>query len=563
LLKKADAYHSRTLTRPALTGAVRVASYVAYRGLELTLGARHPHGRVLAQARALQTTVGAPRPAPGGPRVLFFTVRGWYVHSALQAVLAKALEQRGASARFVLCRGGFSQCDFKPATDHHVTPALCWRCRGFTDELLSRFELPHFGLDELDVERLQAHAASCLAGLGRKEYESFTYQGLPLFEWCLPSIRRTLLRGDAGSGPLSDAVVRGYLESGIVYVEVVRRLLDREQPDVCIVVNGLFHAERIFREIAHARGVRVVSYEQGWRPLSFHFVEDAAAAHFPVDDLWQATREHPLSDEQSKTVDTYLAERTKGGGVVSVYWPKMDGRREALSRRIGIDPDKPMAVLFPNITWDSATFRLDRAFSGLSQWIEATIHWFETQPDKQLVIRVHPAEVRLPMMESRDALEQRIRTAFPNLPANVRVVPADDPANSYELLAMSEAVLVYTSTLGMEAAAQGRRVLVAGTPHYAGRGFTDGVVTADDYGRNLTRAFDEPHLSEAQRDLARRYVYLLIYNYMISFPWVVDTPRSARRLQLSSLSELAPGRDADLDRLCRAILEGTPFYAAP
>ena len=52
-LKRLDAAHRLGLALPALAAPLRLLSHAAYRGLEVALGDRHPHGRVLAQARTL------------------------------------------------------------------------------------------------------------------------------------------------------------------------------------------------------------------------------------------------------------------------------------------------------------------------------------------------------------------------------------------------------------------------------------------------------------------------------------------------------------------------------
>lgn len=554
LLKKADSLHGLALHHPKLTGSARAASFAAYRSLELVLGERHPHGRVLAQARKLQlTALPAPAAAPTN-RVLFLTLRGWFVHATVQAVLAKALELRDASATFVLCGGQFSQCDFKPATDFHTTRPLCWRCQGFATELLDSFALARESLGDLPLATVRERARTLAWSVPEPDLPSFTYEGLPLYEWCYASARRTLLRGDVGEGRLSEAVVRGYLESAIVHVEASRLLLDRHKPDVCVVLNGLFHAERVFSEVARSAGIRVLSYEVGFRPQSFHFAETGAAAQLPVDELWQSRRDDPLDTAAEQRLDTYFSERSQGGGVVSIYWPRMDSRRERLAARLQLRSDRPLAVLFPNIAWDSATYALDTAFRSMKHWVEHTIDVFARHPDRQLVIRIHPAEVRLPMMETRDPIGEHVRRRFPELPPNVKLVPADDPANSYELLAMSDAILVYTSTLGIEAAAQGRRVVVAAKPHYARRGFTEDVGSVSEYEGAVIASMERPELTAEQRDLARRYASMLLFEYMIDFPWVVDTPKGARRLRLPDLADLAPGRHEGLDRLCDRIL---------
>lgn len=555
LLKRVDALHALARNHPRLTAGVRTASYAAYRLLELALGARHPHGRVLEQARALQSSM--PRTAiPGdyGPRVLFVTLRGWFAHSSLQALLAKALQMRGATAGFIMCGGGFSQCDFKPASDFHVTRPLCWRCQGFTRSLLDALELPYSADEDFNVEDIRRHARELVQSLSSAELRSFRYQEMPLYEWCFASARRSLLRGDIGEGTLSEAVVRGYLESAVVYVHACRQLLARHEPDICILINGLFHAERVFSEIARAAGVRVISYEVGFRPRTYHFTETGAAAHFPVDRLWNKRREAPLDATQERRLDDYFAERSKGGGVVSIYWPKMDSRRDRLAARLGLRTDRPLAVLFPNIAWDSATVALDTAFRTMKHWVEHTIAVFAAHPERQLVIRIHPAEIRLPMMETRDPIADHIRNRIGKLPANVRLVAADDPADSYELLAMSDAILVYTSTLGLEAAAQGRRVVVAARPHYSGRGFTEDVTTVEEYEPRVMAAMEQPQLPADERELARRYANMLLFDYMVDFPWVIDVPRRDRRLAIASLAELEPGRDGSLDALCDMIL---------
>ena len=556
-LKMSDSLHSLALNRPALTGAVRALSFAAYRLLELVMGSLHPHGRVLQRARQLQLT--APQlPQRSGKRVLFLTLRGWFAHTTVQAILAKALEMRGATTDLVLCGGGFSQCDFKPASDHHATRPLCWRCQGYNHALLDAFGLPRRSLSELDLTAVREEAQRIIAALPTSELPEFRYAGLPLYEWCFASARRTLLRGDVGTGLLSEAVMRGYLESAIVHVEATHRLLERHRPDVCIVMNGLFHAERVFSEVARAKGVRVVSYEVGFRPRTYHFTDSGAAAHFPIDRLWEKRRGSALTDAEESRLDAYFAERSKGGGMVSIYWPQMDSRRDALASRLALTPGKPMAVLFPNIAWDSATFGLDTVFASMKDWVEQTIELFASHPDRQLIIRVHPAEIRMPMMETRDPIGEHIRRRFPNLPRNIRIVPADDPADSYQLLAMADTILVYTSTLGLEAAGQGRRVVVAAGPHYARRGFTEDVPQRQDYERIILESMARPQLNSDERARARRYANMLLYEYMIEFPWVVDTPRGARRLELTDLRHLAPGGNAALDGLCDRILGREP-----
>jgi hypothetical protein len=79
----------------------------------------------------------------------------------------------------------------------------------------------------------------------------------------------------------------------------------------------------------------------------------------------------------------------------------------------------------------------------------------------------------------------------------------------------------------------------------------------------LPQAVRQRELSAEMRLLARRYAYTFFFRFQQPFPWVNDEPRTARRLAMTSLTDLRPGADRDLDRICDGILRLTPFVAAP
>ncbi len=560
-LKRLDSLHRVALALPFLTPALRLGSYVAFRALEIVLGARHPHGRVVAQARALT------RRPPGAARrpsrkVLFFTVRGWYPHLGTEAVLAKALELRGAETSFFLCGGTLEQCDFKPGTDPYVTRPLCWRCHGFATRLLDALGLRYCQLRDVVGADVPAKAKRIVGALDSAALRRFTYRDLPIFEFTHPSVLHSLLRGDVGEDARSERVLRGYLESAVVFTHACDELLRREQPDIVVMTNGLFFAERIMLEVARRAGLEVVTYERGIPLETVYFDRNRPVVLFDLDDLWAKSKDRALSSEENRALDGYLGARA-GGQVGNVdLWPRMEKDQQALLARLELRPDAPLAVVFTNVLWDSSFFKSDGAFTGMFDWLATTIRLFRDLPDAQLVIRVHPAEVRVPMAESRDRVADRIRRQFPRLPPNVRVVPPEDPTSSYTLLELARLVLVYASTIGLEAAVRGKPVVVAGHVHYRGRGWTMDVERKEDYGRQVVEALTRPAtLEPEQLELARRYAHLFFFRFMQPFPWLIDTPRSERRLAFGDLAELAAGRHAVLDRICAGILDGSPFVS--
>lgn len=559
LLKRLDSYHKVALGSPVLTAPLRFCSFLLYRALELVLGKRHPHGRVVAQAKSMVARQTAPPREVHRTRVLFFTVRGWFVHATTEAVLAKALQLRHARVAFFLCGGKLDQCDFKPPSERYVTRSLCWRCRGFAVRLLDAFDLPYITLNSLVGPSVHREARQVVARTKWAELTALDYHGLPLYEYVVPSVLRSLCTGDIRRNAVSERVLRGYLQTAIVMTEACETLLATEQPDVVVMTNGLFSAERIMLESARRKGVSVVTYERGMPANSILLDHNRPACWFDLEDFWPAVRGRPLASEQNERLDAYLEQRAAGNVGIQQLWPTMDTDRQGLLQRFRLDPNKPLAVMFTNILWDTAVFGRDVAYDGMSDWVASTIQAFADWPEAQLLIRVHPSEVRLAMQESRDRIVDRIASSFSRLPRNVRMVAPDDVASSYALMQLARFVLVYTSTIGLEAAVRGSRVIVGGRPHYRGRGFTWDVNTREDYPQLLRAAVESASASLEERELARRYAFLFFFQYMQSFPWVSDWPRGGRRLEFESIASLAPGADAGLDRICRGILEGTPF----
>lgn len=560
-LKRLDSAHRMLRAVPALTWLFRLVSGMIYRLLELILGRRHPHVRVEQQAAELVGGQATADPAAvrssdtDRDRILFFTKRGWFAHLTTEGVLAKALQQRGVEPHFFLCGGVLPQCDFKPPTDPHVTAPLCGRCTGFGQRFLQSLEFPATFMDDLLDGDERRRLTAPLQGLSRQELLDYEHAGDPLGQWVLPSVQRSLLRGDVGDDRWSDQVLRGFVQSARIIHQLAGRVLDAVEPVVVVLTNGSFFAERVMLETAVRRGIDVVAYERGQLTNTILVDRNRPAIPFKTDEIFARFADQPLSNREQERLDVYLEQRARGDVGVQDLWPTMQRDGRAILDRLGLDAERPVITAYTNVMWDTAVFRRDRAFGGLVDWVFATIDAASQHPDLQLVIRVHPAEVRLPMLESRDRIVDRLRQP-PTLPGNVVVVPPDDPASSYALMEASQAVLAYTSTVGLEAAVRGVPVVLGGATHYRGKGFTRDVDDRAAYAELIAEAADDGRLDPERVQLARRYAYTFFFRYQRPFPWVDDSSRANRSLKITDLDELTPGRDPNMDNLCRWILDG-------
>ena len=74
--------------------------------------------------------------------------------------------------------------------------------------------------------------------------------------------------------------------------------------------------------------------------------------------------------------------------------------------------------------WDAQLHYPANAFKDMLDWVLETIRYFAGRPDLQLLVRIHPAEVR-GNIPSRQPLLAEILGAFPELPPNVFVIPPE------------------------------------------------------------------------------------------------------------------------------------------
>jgi len=128
---------------------------------------------------------------------------------------------------------------------------------------------------------------------------------------------------------------------------------------------------------------------------------------------------------------------------------------------------------------------------------------------------------------------------------------------------LSRVGLVYTSTVGLEMALQGKPVIVAGQTHYADKGFTYQTDNAEDYLILLDQLDMLSLPSPDAVELARRYAYLFFFRLMIPFPLITTLDRGRLRFNFTDLSALRPGANPGLDLICEGILRSKPFLIVP
>ena len=515
---------------------------------------------LLSQARRVQASRGAGAATTAPKRILFFQTRSNPPHLAWAGTMASAHRARGHDVRFLGCsRELAASCNNANYPDG-LPASRCRTCYHYTRGFLglSRFDTTWLG--QYADATGAARATELIDRLPREQYREFEYAGLPLGRLVRPSVGHYLRTGSIGSDDTSQSMYRQFLINAVLVAGASARLLDEYDPDVVTMLCGLFMPEYVMLTLARQRGKRVVVYEIGMLAQDTLMFQHNHTMNYDDVDGWERYKERPLTPDQDRDLNAYLEERRAGRLSVVNYWPSVEARERVVRESLGLDPAKKTAMLFPNITWDTAMFESEVAFTSLLDWVDASVQYFIRHPEFQLVVRAHPAESILPGSQ-RESVADHVLERFAPLPPGIIVVPSTSPISSYTLMDMADCGLCYASSTGIELAVRGVPVLVAGRVHYRGKGFTIDVDDATTYERQLdaVMAGQQPMPRERIAEIARRYAHFIYFRTSMPFDLVHCGEGEHPVLTYASEKDLLPGRNRSLDIICDGIVAGTPF----
>ena len=499
------------------------------------------------------------------PRVLIATnTGGHFALAAIDRLLAVALTLRGAHVASVLCDGvlpACMMCEFNltplPQFARHGPPRLlCGYCHAPAAERLAALHLPVVRLGETLIEQDYAVAYAFANELAEDALRTATWKGLPVGEHAYAGALRYLARGSLLEEPQGTAILRRYLAASVLTAIAYDRLIEDTRPNVAVVHHGIYTPQGIVAALARARGLRVVTWNPAYRRHCFIFSHDDTYHHTLMDEPMARWAERKLSSVEREATLAYLASRTDGGG----DWIRFH-KDPVVSEiaQLGLHPHKPVVVAYTNVFWDAQLHYPANAFPDQRTWLMDTVRWFAKRPDLQLVIRVHPAEVT-GSPSSRQRATDEIAAEFSGLPNNVVVVPPESPVSSYGLAKMANAALIYGTKMGVELAAIGTPVIVAGEAWVRNKGITVDAATKEHYLELLAQLPLPNNIDPERQERAIAYAHHFFFRRMIPLPFVEPVP-GARRFQISvaDLQPLKPGSDPGLDVICEGILTGTPF----
>ena len=530
--------------------------------------------------------------ATATPYVLFCTSVG--SHSPVvthDTFLATALLARGCRVESLLCDGALPACEactyYNSTVETFLTQGpQATHCKSCWERGSSRFaeiDIPIHRYNDYLAESDHIFAHETVKKLTDEELRHFMLDEVSIGEEAYAGTLRFFAVGDLQTEPMGYVVMRRYLAGAILAVRTIQRVFEQCKPDVIVFHHGIYVPQGVIGQVARLAGIRVVNWAVGYRKQTFIYSHKDTYHRTMIDEPVTDWKDHLLTADEQTRILTYLDSRRTS----AQDWIKFNQEPEENVRRIRERLSlgtQPIILLLTNVTWDAQLYYKNNGFPSLLDWLEYTIRYFGNRPDLQLVIRVHPAEIR-GTMQTRQPVMAEMAKRIPQLPTNVHVVQPEDDLSTYALADMADCAVIYGTKTGVELTARGIPVIVAGEAWIRNKGLTIDVSTEQEYRNCLDQLPLGYRMSAEQIEMAVKYVYHYYFRRLIPVQAMVpvqppsnlvasamqkvanklDTRKTPGLVQspyvanMNHLDDLLPGRDRGLDIICNGIMTGSAF----
>lgn len=145
-------------------------------------------------------------------------------------------------------------------------------------------------------------------------------------------------------------------------------------------------------------------------------------------------------------------------------------------------------IIFTNIEHDTAALGTHIFYEDDSEWLLHTVAYILEKTPYTVAVREHPLQRKFSNKYAFDYLSKRFE-----MNDRFKFFSYQDKINSYDLINGAKLILVNTSTIGIESAMLGKRVITESGSYYADAGFMKKCVTESVYFDEIKSALDLPY----------------------------------------------------------------------
>lgn len=507
-------------------------------------------------------------------RVLVATSVGAFLSgTTLESLLAVALTLRNIEVHILLCDKVLSACmecmlglniSEKQLAKFGPQKYLCNTCFYYANKMYKSLGLKVHYYSNFLTDKDIKNADEISQKIEYSKIRDFVYDGLKVGEHAMAGALRFYAKGEIGNDEsYGEIVLKRYLNSAMLTVFMINNLLKKYQYDCAVFHHGIYVPQGLIGEVCRKKGVRVVNWNPAYRKQCFIFSHKDTYHHTLMSEPTEKWENIPWNIKMQEKLLDYL--KSRWYGTKDWIWfhdekPQFDV--DSFAKQVGIDFSKPCIGMLTNVIWDAQLHYPTNIFSNMLEWLFETISYFEKRKDLQLIIRVHPAEIR-GTIPARQPVVKEIQKRFSQLSQNIFVVPPENPVSTYPLMEKCNTVIIYGTKTGVELTCMGIPVIVAGEAWIRNKGLTIDPKTKAEYFQVLDKLPLSDKMNKEQILRAYKYAYHFFFRRMIENDFIKDTKSKLRgsnyKLNINSIRDILPSNNKKIDLVCSGILNTTDF----
>ncbi|MBU2896873.1 hypothetical protein [Vibrio hepatarius] len=506
---------------------------------------------------------------PNGEKILFSHSFSIYEPSFIHdKIMSIALKMRGCEVFSAFCDGVQSiECNvyggvWKDHTDFDSSCAHCQKCSSKLWSELDKKNIYKYSTyitdeDNREVENIMGKITEG----GWVDYKDSS--GWEIGLWAKDILVNNYVVADKSLIYGHEELGRSHLKNLLVIKFAIKKIISKVKPTRIISNDSFYGMWKLWELIAKENGIPFYSHWSGTRVGGWSYAYNDASMSLNFKPSWESYSKQELTPDEESRVNQWLKDREGGRDMIIDTASLSDYKDEYFDFSL-IDKTKPTALLSSNVVWDLAALNKEVFTSSMGEWIIQTIRWFRDNPDYQLIIKSHPAEHYPEIPQTIETVQSMLEKVFTLLPDNVIFISPKAAVSVYQLLPFASIGLVFTTSVGIEMAARGKSVIVAGKSHYRSYGFTCDPETLEEYFYNLERELRVGISDNSDVEkLAKKFLKFNFFHYytrhgLVSFDHSKDNNGRVNIL-IDSIEDLKPGHNEHLDYILDSIVKGAPI----
>jgi hypothetical protein len=418
---------------------------------------------------------------PMKPKLLFFNpYAGILEHLKIEKDLRRIINNSDMTIDFLRCDGLYDNfCTvmgalaLTPNSSDKERRVACTKCKSLDTFSRDLKNSDYRSIDGLLTIAIKRQVSKMMLDVDIHNWMEYQFRGeyfgrIASYEF--------LLRNKLSSSKIPPELwpeLRNEIELTLTTYLIARDYLQDSQYKLVGVYNFLYGMNRAFTIAAEQLNIETFSVQANGYIQNTHsryLIYDTNSNYWNISSSkeWKKLKDYSISPREAFEVYGYFKALFRGKSVWTYSSPKSSLSREALRAHLGIPKDKNVALLTTSSADEQFAFTFvglidenfensTSIFSNNLEWLESTIDIYKRNPEKFLVIRIHPREFanKREGVNSIEGLTLLNYLKRIQLPKNVIINNPMDNISIYDLASITEILINSTSTVGLEFAVLG------------------------------------------------------------------------------------------------------------